>query len=350
MSMSARKINEETELQPQLRSRPLAATFIMVGGVITLILSIFLAISYGAADVKMSVIWDVIFHFNPDFNDHQVIRDLRLPRILGAVLVGASFATAGAIMQGMTRNPLADSGLLGLNSGAVLAMAINFAFFPNLPYYALILFSFIGASVSTGLVYGIGSISRGGLTPLRLVLSGTVISALFSALSEGVALHFRIGQDLAFWYAGGVAGTTWTQIKVMVPIVFLAILGAIIISRSVTLLSLGEEIATGLGQKAKTVKIFGTVIVLILAGSAVSVVGAVGFVGLIVPHLTRYLVGVDYRFIIPCSAILGALLLVWADFAARMINAPYETPVGALIALIGVPFFLYLARKERREL
>ncbi|WP_231373222.1 MULTISPECIES: iron ABC transporter permease [Bacillaceae] len=350
--MTAMKI-EETEIEisePQLRSRPLAATIIMTGGIAALIFSIALSISFGAADIKLSVVWESVFHFNPNLNDHQIIRELRLPRVLGAVIVGASFSVAGAIMQGMTRNPLADSGLLGLNSGAVLALALCFAFFPGLPYMYLIMFSFIGAAGGAGLVFGVGSMTKGGLTPLRLVLAGAAVSALFGALSEGIALYFRIGQDLAFWYAGGVAGTKWEQLKIMLPWVGAAILAAIMLSRSITLLSLGEEIASGLGQKTKTVKFAGVIIVLILAGSAVSVVGAVGFVGLIVPHLTRYLVGVDYRYIIPCSAVLGSLLLLWADFTARMINPPYETPIGALIALIGVPFFLYLARKERRGL
>ncbi|HEY9570856.1 MAG TPA: iron ABC transporter permease, partial [Metalysinibacillus sp.] len=176
------------------------------------------------------------------------------------------------------------------------------------------------------------------------------VSALFGALSEGIALHFRIGQDLAFWYAGGVSGTRWSQLFIMMPVVILAVLGAIALSKSITLLSLGDDIATGLGQKTARIKLFGMLLVLVLAGSAVSVVGPVGFVGLIIPHLTRYIVGVDYRYIIPCSAILGALLVLWADFIARMINPPYETPIGALIALIGVPFFLYLARKEGRAL
>ncbi len=350
--MTAVKI-DETEIEaaePQLRSRPAAATIIMIGGIAALIFSIALSISFGAADIKLSVIWDSVFHFNPTSNDHQIIRDLRLPRVLGAVLVGASFAVAGAIMQGMTRNPLADSGLLGLNSGAVLVMSLCFAFFPELPYMNLIMFSFIGAAVGAGLVFGVGSMAKGGLTPLRLVLAGAAVSALFGALNEGIALYFRIGQDLAFWYAGGVAGTKWEQLKIMIPWVSVAVLCAIMLSRSITLLSLGEEIASGLGQKTKMVKLMGTILVLVLAGSAVSIVGAVGFVGLIVPHVTRYLVGVDYRYIIPCSAVLGSLLLLWADFTARMINPPYETPVGALIALIGVPFFLYLARKERRGL
>lgn len=334
----------------KLRSRPWAATLILVGGLVALALGIAVSVSFGAADIELSVVWSAVFHFNPDVTDHQIIRELRMPRVLGAALVGASFAVAGAIMQGMTRNPLADSGLMGINSGAGFALALCFAFLPNLPFMYLILYSFLGAGAGAGIVYGIGSLAKGGLTPARLVLAGAAFSALLSALSEGVALYFQIGQDLAFWYAGGVAGTQWLQLKLMFPWVAGAIVGAIIISRSITMLSLGEDIAKGLGQRTGLVKLAGALIVLVLAGSSVAVVGAVGFIGLIIPHLTRYLVGVDYKWIIPCSAILGSLLAILADLTARMINPPEEVPLGAIIALIGVPFFLYLARKERREL
>ncbi|MFJ2044494.1 FecCD family ABC transporter permease [Paenibacillus taichungensis] len=334
----------------KIHTRPWAATLILTGGILLLALGMALSISFGAADIKLGVVWEAIFNFNPELTPHQIIWEIRLPRILGGAMVGACFAVAGAIMQGMTRNPLADSGLLGLNAGAGFALAICFAFFPGMPYMYIILYSFVGAGLGVLLVYGFGAASKSGLTPLRLVLAGAAVSAMLSALSEGIALYFKIGQDLAFWTAGGVAGTKWSQLEVMFPWVLAALIAGIIISRSITLLSLGEDIAVGLGQRTGLIKLVGLIVVLILAGTAVSVVGAVGFVGLIIPHLTRKLVGVDYRWIIPCSAVMGSLLLVFADLAARMINPPYETPIGALVALIGVPFFLYLARKERRTL
>lgn len=332
------------------RSHPIRAMVILFGGLVALVFAIALSISFGAADIKLATVWTAVFHFNPDLTPHQIIREIRLPRVLGAAMVGACFAVAGALMQGLTRNPLADSGLLGLNAGAVFMLALCFAFFPGLPYMYLIMYSFLGAGVGAGIVYGIGSMSRGGLTPMRLVLAGAAVSALLGALGEGVALYFRISQDLAFWYAGGVSGTKWMHLQIMSPWIIAAIIGAMILSRSITLLSLGEEVAIGLGQRTKTIKLFGMIIVIVLAGTAVSVVGAVGFVGLIIPHLTRFLVGHDYRWIIPCSVVLGSLLVVLADLGARMINPPFETPIGALIALIGVPFFLYLARKGGKGL
>src|SRR5699024_2689969 len=191
---------------------------------------------------------------------HQIIWEIRLPRVLGAALVGACFAVAGALMQGMTRNPLADSGLLGINAGAAFMLALSFAFWPSLPYMYLILYAFLGAGLGALIVYGVGSMSRGGLTPMRLVLAGAAVSALLGALSEGIALYFRIGQDLAFWYAGGVSGTKWSHLKVIAPWLFLGILGAIYLSRSITILSLGEEVAVGLGENTRHVKILSTII------------------------------------------------------------------------------------------
>ncbi|WP_127580493.1 FecCD family ABC transporter permease [Paenibacillus koleovorans] len=332
------------------QTRPWSVGFILLGGLASLALAIGLSVSFGAADIGFETVWQAIFHYERDTTTHQIIHEIRLPRVLSAAVVGAAFAIAGAIMQGMTRNPLADSGLLGLNAGAGFALALCFAFFPELPYNALIFYSFAGAGLGALIVFGLGSISRGGLTPVRLVLVGATLSAMLTALSEGIALHFRIGQDLAFWYAGGVAGVKWLQLKIMVPWVGAALIGAILLSRSISLLSLGEDVAKGLGLRTGLVKLLAMLVVLVLAGASVSVAGAVAFIGLLVPHVTRKLVGVDYRWIIPCSGVLGANFVVLADLAARTINAPEESPIGTLIALLGVPFFLYLARKERREL
>ncbi|WP_246862874.1 FecCD family ABC transporter permease [Paenibacillus cellulosilyticus] len=338
----------EIEELPPLRSRPIAASLILMFGTVALVFGIALSVSFGAVHMSLSTVWSAVFAFNPDITHHQIIQEIRLPRVLASALVGAAFAVAGALMQGITRNPMADSGILGLNAGAALVLALCFALVPGLSYNMILLLCFIGASIGAVIVFGISAVSRGGFTPVRLVLAGSAVSSLLYALSEGIALHFKIGQDLAFWFAGGVANVKWEQLKTITPWVIVAILAAIVISRSITLLSLGEEIAINLGQRTQLIRVIAVVIIVILAGSSVSVVGAVSFVGLIVPHITRYLVGVDYRWIIPCSAILGGLLVVLADLGARMINPPYEFPIGALIAMLGVPFFLYLARNERR--
>ncbi|MBC1473450.1 iron ABC transporter permease [Listeria grandensis] len=340
----------KTKELSQLKTRPVMATVILTVGIVVLIISAFIGIAVGAADIDLGTVWDALFHYNKALTTHQIIWELRVPRVLADMMVGAAFAVAGAVMQGMTRNPLADSGLLGLNAGSAFMIAVCFAFLPGLSYNYLIFFSFVGAALGCVLVFGVSALVKGGLSPTRLVLAGAAVASLLTALSEGIAIYFKLSQDLAFWFAGGVAGVKWSQIVVVWPWLIGALIMAMLLSKSVTILSLGDDIAIGLGQNTTRTKLLSMFVVLILAGLAVSVVGPVGFIGLIVPHLVRYMVGVDYRWIIPCSAIIGALLTLYADIGARMVNPPYETPISVIFALIGVPFFLYVARKERRSL
>lgn len=332
------------------KSRAWAAGLIIVFGTGLLFLLMAFSITKGAAEIPLSTVWEALRHFNAENTHHLIVVDLRLPRVLASALVGAAFAVAGAVMQGVTRNPMADSGLMGLNAGAGFALSICFAFFPGISYIQLIMFSFLGAALGAALVNGIASLRRGGATPMRLVLAGAAVSALLAALSQGIALYFNVAQNIMFWTTGGVAGSNWQQIRIMSPWIAAALLGAIVLSRSISVMSLGEDVAKGLGLNTAIVNALCSLIVLMLAGASVAVVGAVGFVGLVIPHLARFLVGVDYRWIIPSSAVMGGLLVVLADLGARMLNPPFETPIGALIALVGVPFFLYLARRQRRAL
>ncbi|AZQ46966.1 iron ABC transporter permease [Bacillus albus] len=318
--------------------------------IICLIGSIFLAVAFGAKDIHLQTVWTAVFDYNPKLTQHQIIYELRLPRVIGAAVVGAAFAVAGAVMQGVTRNPLADAGVLGINAGAMFVVALSFAFFPHMPYSYLMIVSFIGAVLSTVLIFIIGSATSGGLTPMRLTIAGAVMAALLHSLSSGIAIYYDLSQDLAFWYAGGVAGVKWEHLKFLVPIILITILFAIGIGRSISLISMGDDVATNLGVKTNRTRILGMIIVVILAGVSVSAVGSIGFVGLVIPHIARKLVGVNYRLIIPMSALLGAMLLVLADLGARTVNPPKELAIGIMVALVGVPFFLYIARKVGREL
>lgn len=168
--------------------------------------SIFLAVAFGAKDIHLQTVWAAVFDYNPKLTQHQIIYELRLPRVIGAVVVGAAFAVAGAVMQGVTQNPLADAGVLGINAGAMFVVALSFAFFPHMPYSYLMIVSFIGAVLSTVLIFIIGSATSGGLTPMRLTIAGAVMAALLHSLSSGIAIYYDLSQDLAFWFAGGVAG------------------------------------------------------------------------------------------------------------------------------------------------
>lgn len=315
-----------------------------------LLLSIFMAISYGAKELTLETVWTAVFRYDPTITAHQIVHDLRLPRVLGAVITGMAFAAAGAIMQGVTRNPMADTGLLGVNAGSAFVVALSFAFLPGVSYLSLIGMSFVGAALSTLFIVLLGSATKGGLTSLRLTVAGAVVAAILHSLSAGISIYFDLSQDLAFWYAGGVAGVKWVHLKLIAPIILLTLVWTITMGRSITFLSLGDESATNLGARTKRIRLLGMAAAVILAGTSVSAAGSISFVGLVVPHISRRLIGVDYRILLPMSALLGAILLVWADFASRMVNPPQEFAVGAMVALVGVPFFLYLARKERREL
>jgi iron complex transport system permease protein len=312
--------------------------------------SMILATSFGAKELTFNTVLSAIFNYNPLLTEQQIIHELRLPRVIGAALVGAAFAVAGSLIQGVTRNPLADAGILGINAGAMFIVTLCFAFFPSIPYSLLMIFSFIGAVLSTLFIFIIGSSVPGGLTPMRLTISGAVIASLLHSLSAGIAIYFDLSQDLAFWYAGGVAGIKWEHLNVLVPVILITIIWATTIGRSVTLISLGDDIARNLGKNVILIKVLSIIVALILAGVSVSAVGSISFIGLIIPHISRKLVGVDYKLIIPMSALLGSILLIMADLGARTINPPRELAIGILVALIGVPFFLYIARKTGREL
>ena len=321
----------------------------MLTGTGYLVLISALSISFGAADMRLSTAWGAIFNFDPSITDHQIIRTLRFPRTVADIIVGCSLAICGALMQGTTRNPLADSGLMGISSGATFAIALCMAFLPSRTYGQTMLFACLGAAVPPGMTYFVASLGKRGMTPQRLVLAGISISMLVGAFSQYISIKYHLGKELAYWTAGGTAGAKWSELAIVAPFFAVATLAAVALSPSVTVMSLGEDVATGLGLKTRLFKGISTVIVLVLTGLSVIVVGPVGFIGLITPHIVRYLVGVDYRYIIPASGLYGALLTVSADLAGRLINKPYETPISVIFAVIGVPYFLYLVRKQRRE-
>ncbi|NFM44850.1 iron ABC transporter permease [Clostridium botulinum] len=321
--------------------------FIVLGGLGLLTFIMMFSTTKGAENIPLASLWDALFHFNGKEMNHLVIVNLRIPRVIASALVGAALAVSGAIMQGTTGNPLADSGLLGLNAGAAFALSICFAFFPGMKYIHIILFSFLGAAFGAALVNGIASMKRGGQTPIRLVLAGAAVSTLLVAMSQGIALYFNVAQSIMFWTVGGVAGSNWEQVRIMLPWIIGGLIGSVALSPYISILSLGQDVAKGLGINIKLVNLLSSLTVLILVGASVSVVGSVGFVGLIVPHIARFFVGMDYKLIIPSTAVMGALLVVLADLGARTLNPPFETPIGAIISLIGVPLFLNLARRQR---
>lgn len=310
-----------------------------------LLVAMFFSLRYGVVTSKWSDVTQALLHFDSNNQGEQLIRYLRLPRMLGAISVGAAFAISGALIQGITSNPIADSGLLGINSGSGLGLALVFAFNTNPSPTMGVLGSFIGASVSLFLIYLVSTKISFGLSPVRIILLGAALSSFFTAISQSISLLFDLNQDMTFWFVGGTSNLTWNQLQVITPVIVVGVIGTCLISPQITLLSLGDETAISLGKNPSRIRQLSMLLVLLLAGSSVALVGTISFIGLIVPHVVRFFVGHDYRYVIPASGLFGALFFVIADIASRLIAPPLETPAGVIITIIGVPFLLLQIRK-----
>ncbi|MBD8005419.1 FecCD family ABC transporter permease [Bacillus norwichensis] len=316
----------------------------LIAGILIFVGVFLVSMVLGAADTTVSDVW-LALTTETAGEKLSMIREIRFPREVAAIFVGAALSVSGAIIQGMTKNPLADPGLLGLTAGANAALAFVLAFIPATNYLGITIACFIGAAIGTIMVFGISSMKKGGFSPLRLVLAGAAVSAFLYAIAEGISIYFKISKDVSMWTAGGLIGTSWKQLQVIIPFILIGIVIAILLSKQLTILSLNEEVAIGLGQKTTQVKTILFIVVILLAGASVALVGNLVFIGLMVPHIVRFIVGTDYRLIIPMSAIFGATFMLLADTVGRTINAPYETPVAAIIAIIGLPFFLLIVHK-----
>ncbi|WP_085522286.1 FecCD family ABC transporter permease [Tuberibacillus sp. Marseille-P3662] len=326
------------------KSNRLPFVYKLILGMLVFIVAFFIAMVFGAADTTVKDVWMALTsHVKTD--TVVMLRELRLPREVAAIMVGAGLAVSGAIMQGITRNPLADPGLLGLTAGANAALAFILALMPSANYFTIMVACFVGAAIGTVMVFGIGAMKRGGFSPFRIVLAGAAISAFLEAVAKGIGLYFKISKDISMWTAGGLMGTTWGQLQVITPFIIIGVLVALLLSRQLTILSLNQDLAVGLGQKTTQVKAILFVVIIMLAGASVALVGNIAFFGLMIPHIVRAFVGTDYRLILPMSAILGSAFMLVADTVGRTINAPYETPIAAVVAIMGLPFFLFIVKK-----
>ena len=322
------------------RNASLLAVLLLV---LLAVLSLFF-LTTGMREIPLSGVMHALQAGSSQDPSDLVVWTLRLPRLLAALVCGLSFAVAGALMQGVTNNPLASPSILGINAGASFGLALAMIVLPA----ASLQVTIISAFLATAFILVLASLKHG-LTPVYIALAGTAVSAVFMAVTQVLVVFFDVAQELSYWTAGGIGGIRMASILGVMPWTILGLLLAVSVSRSVTLLSFGEDMAIGLGGKLSRIRLRAGLAVLILAGSAVAVAGPVGFVGLVVPHITRRLVGIDYRLVVPFSALFGALLVLVADIVARTVFPPFEIPLGAVTALVGVPFFLYLAnRKEVR--
>lgn len=276
----------------------------------------------------------------------------RMPRTVLAILVGAALAMAGTAFQAVTRNPLADPGILGVTSGASLAVVCGIAFLGLTNPYATVALATVGAAAASVFVYAIGSLGRGGATPLKLALAGAATTAALMSLVSAILLpRVDLLATFRFWQIGGVGGAVWERIGLVAPILALGALIVLATARGMNSLALGEDLAAGLGENVGRTRLVAAVGGVILCGAATAIAGPIGFVGLVVPHLCRLLVGTDHRWLLPFSALTGAGLLVAADTLGRVIARPSEIEVGIVTAVLGAPFFIAIVRRQRvREL
>jgi iron complex transport system permease protein len=310
-----------------------------------LLISIWMSIIYGYTDTSWK---DAIeaFTYHNGSNVHIIIETVRLPRALIAAAVGASLAMAGALMQALTKNPLASPGIFGINAGAGFFIVLFVTFFHVHSLQIFTWLAFSGAALAAAIVFIISAVGKDGATPLKLTLAGTAVAALFASLTQGMlAANEKALEEVLFWLAGSVAGRKLEMLTAVLPYFIVGWIGSLLLAQKVNILMMGDDVAKGLGQHTNAVKAGVALLVVLLAGSSVAVAGPIGFIGIIVPHIARALVGVDHRWVLPYCALIGAVLLIAADIGARYILMPREVPVGIVTAFLGAPFFVYIARR-----
>ncbi|MCY3925771.1 MAG: iron ABC transporter permease [bacterium] len=308
----------------------------------------FLSLRVGALQVDTGTFWSAIADYDRGDTGQVVVRELRVPRTIAGALAGACLAVAGALTQGVTRNPLGAPEILGINAGASFAIVMAVFVLGITAPAGYLWFGFAGALGAAALVYAVASAGRGGATPVRLALSGAVITALLGSWTAAVLLlDLETFDEVRFWLAGSIAGRGTEEITLLFPIIVVALVVGLAMGRQINVMSLGEEVAAGLGSRAGLVRAGAWACIVALAGSAVGIAGPVAFVGLAIPHIVRSLVGPDYRWILLYSAILGPSLVLGADVVGRVIVRPSELQAGIVSAAVGAPFLVHLVRRMR---
>ncbi|MDF2821313.1 MAG: transport system permease protein [Clostridiales bacterium] len=320
--------------------------FFFISSMSMLTLGLFLAVSLGAVQIGVKEIWNSIFQYEETL-DLMLIRDVRIPRALCVLFAGGVLGATGAMIQGVTRNPIAEPSLLGVSQGATLVIAIFYALQISINTQSVMIAALIGALASGLIVISFTSKNPGNMSISRLLLAGTAMSTFFISLTTVIGLLTNRSQMIAFWVAGGFRNASWDDVRLIMVVGIPGLLVGMLLAKKINILSLGDDVAIGLGENPGRIRFVTLLVMIPMCAAAVAVGKNIGFVGLIIPQITRRLLGEDYRRNIPCSFLLGAVLLTFADIAARMLYAPYETPIGIFTALIGIPFFIGIARKER---
>lgn len=326
------------------RSRRLVGLAILSG---VLLVAIVGSLAIGSQWVVPADVWNALVDPAGSQSD-IIVRSLRLPRTVLGVIVGGALGVGGALMQGHTRNPLADPALLGVTHGAALAVVISVFWLGFTSLYSFVWFAFAGALIASAAVFALGSVGRGGLSPVRLALAGAAISALLASLISGIVLLDQRGLDIyRFWRVGALANRPpdiWWQI---LPFVLIGLVLAFANAPGLNALALGTDVAKALGQRVMLTRVIGLFAITLLTGAAVAACGPIGFVGLVVPHIARVITGPDHRWLLPYAGLLGASLTLIADTVGRVIGIHGELEVGIMLAVIGGPFFLILVRRAQ---
>ncbi|MEM9609662.1 MAG: iron ABC transporter permease [Actinomycetota bacterium] len=327
-----------------------------VGGMLVLgflvALGALLSLAVGANSIAWSTVVDALFRFDDSVFEHLMIREFRVPRTYLGVLVGAALGTAGAVMQGVTRNPLAGPGILGVNAGASFAVVIALWWVGIGGTLILAWFAFVGAGVTSVFVYVLGTAGRAGATPIRLALAGAATAALLGAWTGAIVLRSPSARlnEFRFWAVGSLTGAGRTDevlLWQLAPIVAVGLILAFGVARQLNTIALGDDTARALGTRLGATRLLSVIAITLLCGGAVSVAGPIGFVGLVVPHVARLWFGPDQRWLLPGSALAGSAFLLYCDIAGRIVARPGEIQVGIMTAVIGGPAFIFLVRRTR---
>ncbi len=317
----------------------ICSLLLLVGGLV-------LAVRLGSVHITFRDIFDSIFNYSETL-EKMLVRDVRIPRALAVLFTGGILGVTGAMIQGVTRNPIAEPSILGVSQGATLVIAIFYATGIAITTTNVMIASFIGAFITGIIVLGFISKKANNNSVAKILLAGTAMSTFFISLTTVIGLLSNQSQMIGFWVSGGFRNASWADFKLVFFVGSIGLIIAMMLSQKINILNLGDDVAIGLGQSPEKIRFTTLMVIIPMCAAAVAVGKNIAFVGLIVPQIVRKILGEDYRRNIPCSFLLGAVLLTYADIAARMLFNPYETPIGVFTALIGIPFFIAIARKER---
>ena len=323
-----------------------APVLLLAGGVLVLLVLASLAI--GARSIPVATVVDALTRYDPSSTDQLVVVTSRLPRTVLGLLVGAALGLAGAVMQGVTRNPLADPGILGVNGGAALAIVVGIGVFGVGSVSGYVWFAFAGAAGASVLVYSVAALGREGATPVKLALAGAAVTAFFGAFTTALLLADQQTFDqFRFWQVGSLNGRDLGVTARVLPFLLVGGVLALALGRGLNTLAMGDDVARGLGARVGLIRVASALAVVLLCGAATAAAGPVGFVGLTVPHAARALVGTDYRRILPTSMLLAPILLLTADVVGRVVARPGEVQVAIVTAVLGAPVFVAIVRRHR---